>query len=219
MPCQEVPSGVQHDVVTVARRDELRGGPSSMSSDQTNQLEGTRLMMTQEQFMDVLAMNRAGKTFEEIDVETFDRVLSINVRGLCCLRPGMKGVSENIKVVSIIDRYLEHARIYCFRQGGRRQIFISSADLMSRNLSKRVELLVPVEDARARKRLLGVLETTFADTARARVLLADGSYKRAEPPPGSKPVRSQEVFAKEAAKRARAKTQAPDVLVPHVPKE
>lgn len=143
----------------------------------------------------------------------------VNVRGLCCLRPGVKGVSENIKVVSIIDRYLEHARIYCFRQGGRRQIFISSADFMNRNLSKRVELLVPVEDTRARKRLLGVLETTFADTAQARVLQQDGTYTRAQPAPGSKVVRSQEVFAKEAGKRARAKTQAPDVLVPHVPKE
>lgn len=142
----------------------------------------------------------------------------INVRGLCCLRPGIKGVSENIQVVSIIDRYLEHARIYCFRQGGRRQIYISSADMMNRNLSKRVELLVPVEDTRARKRLVGVLETTFADTARARVLQADGSYKRATPPEGGKVVRSQEVFAKEAGRRARAKTQAPDVLVPHVPK-
>jgi polyphosphate kinase len=142
----------------------------------------------------------------------------LNVRGLCCLRPGMKGVSDNIRVTSIIDRYLEHARIYCFRQGGRRQIFISSADFMNRNLSKRVELLVPVEDARARKRLLALLETTFADTSRARVLLPDGSYKRVEPAGGSKPARSQEVFAKETGRRARAKTQAPDVLVPHVPK-
>ncbi len=145
--------------------------------------------------------------------------IRINVRGICCLRPGIKGLSENIEVVSIIDRYLEHARIYCFRQGGRRQIFISSADFMNRNLSKRVELLTPVEDARAKKRLLQILETTFADTARARLLQSDGSYKRAQPPPAGKPARSQEAFAKEAGRRARAKTQAPDVLVPHVPKE
>jgi polyphosphate kinase len=144
--------------------------------------------------------------------------IRINVRGLCCLRPGIKGVSENIQVVSIIDRYLEHARIYCFRQGGRRQVFISSADFMNRNLSKRVELLVPVEDARARKRLFGILETTFNDTARARVLKSSGVYEPAVAQGGGKPVRSQEVFAKEAARRARAKGQAPDVLVPHVPK-
>ena len=139
----------------------------------------------------------------------------INVRGICCLRPGVKGLSENIQVTSIIDRYLEHARIYCFRQGGRRQIFISSADLMNRNLSKRVELLVPIEDSRAKKRLLGVLETTFTDTAQARVLQADGSYQMATS--GGKRVRSQEGFAKEAAKRVRAMNQAPDVLVPHLP--
>lgn len=144
--------------------------------------------------------------------------IRVNVRGLCCLRPGVKGVSENIQVVSIIDRYLEHARIYCFRQGGRRQVFISSADFMNRNLSKRVELLVPVEDARARKRLFGILETTFQDTARARVLRSDGVYVPAVAHGGGKLLRSQEVFAKEAARRARAKGQAPDVLVPHMPK-
>jgi len=144
--------------------------------------------------------------------------IRINVRGLCCLRPGIKGVSENIQVISIIDRYLEHARIYCFRQGGRRQVFISSSDFMNRNLSKRVELLVPVEDARARKRLFGILETTFNDTARARVLKSSGVYEPAMAQGGGKLVRSQEVFAKEAARRARAKGQAPDVLVPHVPK-
>jgi polyphosphate kinase len=141
--------------------------------------------------------------------------IRINVRGICCLRPGVKGLSENIQVTSIIDRYLEHARIYCFRQGGRRQIFISSADFMNRNLSKRVELLVPIEDSRAKKRLLNVLETSFADTAQARVLQADGSYPLATA--SGKRTRSQEVFAKEAAKRVRAMNQAPDVLIPHLP--
>ena len=144
--------------------------------------------------------------------------IRLNVRGVCCLRPGVKGVSENIQVVSIIDRYLEHARIYCFRQGRRRQIFISSADLMNRNLSKRVELLVPVEDTRAKKRLLQVLETTFSDTARARTLGSDGQYTSVTAAGGTKRVRSQEVFAREAAKRARARAQSPDVLVPHRPK-
>lgn len=142
-----------------------------------------------------------------------------NVRGICCLRPGVKGVSENIEVVSIIDRYLEHARIYCFRQGGRHQVFISSADFMNRNLSKRVELLVPVEDARAKKRLLGILDTTFTDSARARLLQSDGSYRATAPPAGAgKQPRSQELFAKEAGRHARTRAQAPDVLVPHVPK-
>ena len=142
----------------------------------------------------------------------------LNVRGICCLRPGVKGLSENIRVVSIIDRYLEHARIYHFRQGGRPVIFISSADFMNRNLSKRVELLVPVEDKEAKKRLTHILETHFADTSRGRVLKQDGTWA---PPAANaaKALRSQEIFAKEAAKRIRQRNQAPDVLVPHRPKE
>ncbi len=141
----------------------------------------------------------------------------LNIRGICCLRPGVKGLSENISVISIIDRYLEHARIYIFRQGGRHAVFISSADFMNRNLSKRVELLIPVEDKEAKKRLIHILETHFADTARGRVLRADGTWQQ-QPSPAKKALRSQETFAKEAAKRSRQRNQAPDVLVPHTPK-
>lgn len=141
----------------------------------------------------------------------------LNVRGICCLRPGVKGLSENINVLSIIDRYLEHARIYHFRQGGRPVVFISSADFMNRNLSKRVELLVPVEDKEAKKRLTHILETHFADTSRGRALKSDGTWS----PPSHSPKaqRSQDFFAKEAAKRRRQRNQAPDVLIPHVPKQ
>lgn len=143
--------------------------------------------------------------------------IRLNIRGICCLRPALKGLSENIRVTSVIDRYLEHARIFYFRQGGRPTVFIGSADFMNRNLSKRVELLVPIEDSAARKRLVQILETHFADNCQARLLHADGSYTRLTPD-GSKRARSQEVFAKEAARRARQRPQAPDVLVPHVPR-
>lgn len=143
--------------------------------------------------------------------------IRLNVRGICCLRPGVKGLSENISVISIIDRYLEHARIFYFRQGGHRAVFISSADFMSRNLSKRVELLVPVEDAPAKKRLIHILETHFADTARARVLKTDGTWLSVQAPV-KKAQRSQEIFAKETARRLKQRNQSPDVLVPHVPK-
>ena len=143
--------------------------------------------------------------------------IRLNVRGICCLRPGVKGISENIRVVSIIDRYLEHARIFCFRQGGAPAVFIASADFMSRNLSKRVELLVPIGDGAARKRLLAIMETFFTDTANARVLNADGTYVRPVIESGA-PVRSQLFFTKEAAKRSKLHTQAPDILVPHTPK-
>jgi polyphosphate kinase len=141
----------------------------------------------------------------------------LNIRGICCLRPGVAGVSENITVVSIIDRYLEHARIYCFKQGGRPVVFISSADFMTRNLSKRVELLIPIEDSRARKRLLQIMDTHFADSARGRVLGADRSWQ-ALAATGKKRRRSQEIFADEAMRRAAQRAESPDVLVPHRPK-
>ncbi|MCA1963714.1 MAG: polyphosphate kinase 1 [Prosthecobacter sp.] len=145
--------------------------------------------------------------------------IRLNIRGICCLRPGVKGVSENISVVSIIDRYLEHARIYVFRQGGRPVVFISSADFMNRNLSKRVELLIPVEDKEARKRLTHILDTHFTDNARARVLHSDGTWHPVPlPAKKAKLKRSQEIFAREAARRSRQRSQSPDVLVPHVPK-
>jgi len=142
--------------------------------------------------------------------------IRLNVRGICCLRPGVKGLSENIRVLSIIDRYLEHARIFYFRQGGSPAVFIASADFMTRNLSKRVELLAPIEDNSARKRLIGILETHFSDTTQGRLLQSDGSYVTI-PFESGKALRSQEVFVKEAAKRARQQTQPPDTLVPHLP--
>jgi len=141
----------------------------------------------------------------------------LNVRGICCLRPGLKGVSDKIRVISIIDRYLEHARIFWFRQGGQPQAFIASADFMTRNLSKRVELLTPVEDLPAKQRIEGILRTMFADNTQARVLHADGAYVPARIERGGRPLRSQQFFANEAAKRARSRTPSPDVLIPHTP--
>lgn len=144
--------------------------------------------------------------------------IRLAVRGICCFRPGVKGVSENIRVISVIDRYLEHSRIFYFRQGGRPAVFIASADFMTRNLSKRVELLVPIEDSAARKRLIQILEVCFSDNVQARLLGADARYKLLKPD-GGKRIRSQDAFTKEAAKRSRQRSQSPDVLVPHMPKE
>jgi polyphosphate kinase len=101
----------------------------------------------------------------------------LNVRGICCLRPGVPGLSENIEVVSVIDRFLEHARILHFRHGGDDRVFISSADWMVRSLDRRVELLVPVEDDRSRQRLMGILECYFKDHIKGRRLKPDGTYE------------------------------------------
>jgi polyphosphate kinase len=144
--------------------------------------------------------------------------IQLNVRGICCLRPGVKGLSENIRVISVIDRYLEHARIFWFRQGGNPVVFIASADFMTRNLSKRVELLTPIEDPEAKRRLQEILETQFQDNVQARTLDKEGVYTIATRPAKSKLLRSQEFFSKQAARKHKPRAQQPDVLVPHVPK-
>ena len=100
------------------------------------------------------------------------------VRGICCLRPGVPGLSENIRVISIVGRFLEHSRVYYFQNGGAEEVFLGSADLMRRNLSHRVEIIFPVEDARLVRRLKNILKVYLADEAKARYLQPDGSYVR-----------------------------------------
>ncbi len=108
--------------------------------------------------------------------------VDLNVRGICCLRPGVPGVSENIRVVSIVGRFLEHSRVYTFQRGEETRVLIGSADLMPRNLDSRVELVAPVEDAELRAELLDVLERCFADNANAWELDAEGRWTRAAVP-------------------------------------
>jgi polyphosphate kinase len=106
--------------------------------------------------------------------------VDINVRGICCLRPGIEGVSDNIRVVSIVSRFLEHSRIYGFRRGDERVYLIGSADLMPRNLDSRVELLIPIDDADVRCELEDTLARCFADDTFAWELQADTTWKRRE---------------------------------------
>jgi polyphosphate kinase len=113
------------------------------------------------------------------------------IRGICCLRPGIPGVSDNIRVTSIVGRFLEHTRIYYFRNGGDAEIYLGSADLMERNLDRRVETLFPVVDpgmlAHIRKDILAVY---LADNAKNRMLQPDGSYRWLQPN-GEPPMDSQ----------------------------
>jgi len=128
----------------------------------------------------------------------------LNVRGICCLKPGKRGLSENIRVVSILDRYLEHSRIIYFHHGGNELLFLSSADWMPRNLDRRVELLVPIEDADSRRRLIAILKSYLRDNVKARKILPGGTYKRPKPPKGRKRHRHQQhlyELACEAEKR------------------
>lgn len=108
--------------------------------------------------------------------------MDLNVRGLCALRPGVKGVSENIRVNSIVGRFLEHARIYYFRNGGKEEVYLGSSDLMPRNLNRRVEVLVPVLDKVYRRVLIDqILPVHLKDNVKSRDLQADGTYVKRRP--------------------------------------
>ncbi len=143
--------------------------------------------------------------------------IELNIRGICCLRPGVPGLSENIRVLIIIDRYLEHARIVYFHHGGESRLFISSADWMIRNLDRRIELLVPVESAECRRRLTHILKTHFADTVKGRELQPDGTYRLPKAKKGRR-VQSQLKLYEEAVTAFRkARQLETTVFEPHLP--
>ncbi len=127
--------------------------------------------------------------------------VQLNVRGICCLRPGVEGLSDNISVTSIVDRFLEHSRVFHFHRGGKGRTFIASADWMPRNLDRRVELMVPVDDPASASRLVSLLETCLADTTKGCSLRADGSY--VPPADVSAAGRSQQLLYDEACSALR----------------
>jgi polyphosphate kinase len=118
------------------------------------------------------------------------------VRGVCCLRPGIPGVSENIRVMSILGRFLEHERVFVFGPPGDEELFLSSADWMPRNLHRRVEIMFPVESPALREQIRQeVVAPALADNAFAYDMKADGTYARRVPPAGEPPRGAQlEVF-------------------------
>jgi len=131
--------------------------------------------------------------------------VQLNIRGICCLRPGVPNLSENIDVTSIIDRYLEHARIVHFHHGGDDRILISSADWMPRNLDRRIELLVPIEEEACKSRLINLLEIYFRDNVKAKRLTSQGEYVPVQNT--SQPFRAQEYFQKTISQRVRDNQQ------------
>ena len=152
----------------------------------------------------IRALYRASQAGVEIDLV---------VRGICCLRPGLPGISENIRVRSIVDRFLEHSRLYYFEAGGRQLVYGSSADWMPRNFQRRVEVMFPIEAEHARRRVVEeLLKTSLRDNVKARILQPDGSYERLDTPddPAAR-VRSQVEFlalADGAEKEASARFAA-----------
>lgn len=114
------------------------------------------------------------------------------VRGICCLRPGIEGLSDNVRVISIVGRFLEHSRIYYFHNDVANQIYMGSADLMPRNINRRVEVLFPVENPRMIRHIReNILEVYLSDTVKARLMDSDGQYFRVDPKPDQRPFNSQ----------------------------
>ena len=141
--------------------------------------------------------------------------IELLVRGICCLRPGVEGVSERIRVTSIVDRFLEHSRVFAFGTGDRTEVWLSSADWMPRNFIRRVEIMVPVEDNALRARLLDeVLGLALADNIKARRLQPDGTYIQVAPRAEQPAVRSQMALL-EAAKRAGIPAIPPKPVIRH----
>jgi polyphosphate kinase len=138
--------------------------------------------------------------------------VDLNVRGICCLRPGVAGVSESIRVVSVVGRLLEHSRVYTFERDGERTVYIASADLMPRNLDHRVELAAPIESADLRAELMDTLERAFADNQSSWELHADGVWRRQSPGLGERPRNMQlelmELHARRAAEARPAEREA-----------
>jgi polyphosphate kinase len=128
-------------------------------------------------------------------------VVDLVVRGICCLKPGLKGISENITVRSIVGRFLEHPRIYLFRYKGDRHVYLGSADLMQRNLNRRVEILFPVDNLAQREHILHIMTTLLSDNVKARELQADGQWVRVKPGKKEAPLNSQTYFLDLARQR------------------
>jgi polyphosphate kinase len=134
--------------------------------------------------------------------------ITLLVRGISCLKPGVAGVSETIEVRAILDRYLEHSRIFHFHNAGKDEVYLSSADWMPRNFHRRVEVMTPVEDASLRLRIIEMLEMSASDTAKAWLMREDGSYAKVAPKSGEAPRRSQQRFVELARDAVRIADRA-----------
>jgi polyphosphate kinase len=189
------PFGLRRRLLRMIRREALRSTPEhpGLIRAKMNSLVDTDL---------IEALYQASKAGVKIE---------LNVRGICCLRPGVPHLSETIKVTSIVDQFLEHSRIFHFANGGEDEVYVSSADWMPRNLDRRVEMMIPIEDLPSKKMLMEALDTYFRDNAIAWMLEADGSYTKLDHGK-TKKIRAQEAFCNRAL-------SAEDILLKSMPKE
>jgi polyphosphate kinase len=141
--------------------------------------------------------------------------IDIVCRGICALRPGLKDISENIRVISIVDRFLEHSRIFYFGNAGDPQIYLGSSDWMDRNLSRRIEVVWPIEQHDLKQRVIDeILATSLADNCKARVLHPDGRWDRVSPKEAQPRVRSQERFLFLACESVPRIVPEPGIMAP-----
>ncbi len=181
------PTGLQEALLALIRAEEenARSGRPARIVAQLNGIADAAV---------VQALYRAGQAGVEID---------LICRGLCILRPGIPGVSDHIRVRSIVGKFLEHERIFFFEAGGEKKIFLSSADWMERNFRRRVEVVFPVESPPARERILEeILPALLGDNTKARLLRPDGTYVRAAPAAGEQPLDAQQLFVQRSRERA-----------------
>ena len=175
------PAGIKTKLLSLIE-EEMAKGPEGYICIKANS-------MTEREVMDKLAeASRSGVQIQMI------------LRGICCLRPGIPAHTENIHVTSIVGRYLEHGRIYCFGRGADAKVYISSADLMTRNLNRRVEIACPIYDPEVKEQLIWILHTQLEDNVKASSLLPDGSYVRKVN--SLAPCDSQDVFMKTSIHKA-----------------
>lgn len=176
------PENLQHRVLELIERE----------TERARQGQGGRIIAKLNALVDsevIEALYRASQAGVQID---------LLVRGSSCLRPGIPGISENIRVLSILDRFLEHSRVYVFGSGDDADVFLASADWMPRNFRRRVELMFPlIEPALKRRMLQRILPTLLADNVKAREMQPDGTYRRMVVPPDSVPLRAQMRFLSE----------------------
>jgi polyphosphate kinase len=145
--------------------------------------------------------------------------IDLIIRGICCLRPGVEGVSENIRVTSIVGRFLEHSRIFYFGNGSKPKVYLGSADWMPRNLFRRVEVVFPVREPALRKRVTDeILPAYLSDCVKARVLGPDGIYERAACPKNTEPRQVQLTFRNLARKSASLRVESKTGKLPTVEK-
>ena len=185
------PLGLRAKFLGLIRREIERSGPEG-----AGQIRAKMNSLADREIID--ALYEASAAGVKID---------LNVRGSCLLRPGVPGLSENIRVVTLVDRFLEHSRVFEFRNGGDTEIYIGSADWMPRNLDRRVELVVPILDPEHRARLSRILDALFMDNVKARDFKADGTLTKRDG--RRKAFRAQEFFWQEARDRAE-RAEDPD---------